>query len=120
MIRQIGSALIVAVLAISTVGAGGEIYGSLETTDGTTRFQTGDAFSIGTLRVSTRLTCGHSPGGTSFVIHGLGKPVAIVGDAIFAASMGGGVVSYRDASRRIAVKSSASRTRRCCARATDR
>jgi hydroxyacylglutathione hydrolase len=70
---------------------------ALEPVEDGRRFQTGEAFSIGTLRVSTRLTCGHSPGGTSFVIHGLGKPVAIVGDAIFAASMGGGVVSYRDA-----------------------
>jgi hydroxyacylglutathione hydrolase len=70
---------------------------ALEPVEDGTRFQTGDAFSIGTLRVSTRLTRGHSPGGTTFVIHGLSGPVAIVGDAIFAASMGGGVVSYSDA-----------------------
>jgi glyoxylase-like metal-dependent hydrolase (beta-lactamase superfamily II) len=70
---------------------------ALEPVEGATRFRAGDAFSIGTLRVSTRLTRGHSPGGTTFVIHGLSVPVAIVGDAIFAASMGGGVVSYEDA-----------------------
>jgi len=61
------------------------------------RFSTGDTFSIGTLRVSTRLTCGHSPGGTTYVIHGLDRPVAIVGDALFAQSMGGGVISFQDA-----------------------
>ncbi|MBA7661080.1 Hydroxyacylglutathione hydrolase [subsurface metagenome] len=70
---------------------------ALEPVEGGRRFQTGDAFSIGTLRVSTRLTRGHSPGGTSYVIHGLDMPLAIVGDAIFAASMGGGVVSYHEA-----------------------
>ncbi len=73
------------------------LVSALEPTDGATRFQTGDAFSIGTLRVSTRLTKGHSPGGTTYVIHGLDRPVAIVGDAIFAQSMGGGMISYQDA-----------------------
>ena len=61
------------------------------------RFQPGDAFSVGTLRISTRLTKGHSPGGTSYVINGLDRPVAIVGDALFAQSMGGGMISYHDA-----------------------
>ncbi|NIP93954.1 MAG: MBL fold metallo-hydrolase [Akkermansiaceae bacterium] len=70
---------------------------ALEPTGGADRFQPGDAFSIGTLRVSTRLTKGHSPGGTTYVVHGLDKPVAIVGDALFAQSMGGGMISYQDA-----------------------
>ena len=70
---------------------------ALEPTEGATRFQPGDAFSIGTLRVSTRLTKGHSPGGTTYVVHGLDKPVAVVGDALFAQSMGGGMISYQDA-----------------------
>lgn len=73
------------------------LISALEPVDGATRFQVGDAFSVGTLRVSTRLTRGHSPGGTTYVIHGLEKPVAIVGDAVFAQSMGGGVVSFHDA-----------------------
>ena len=33
----------------------------------------------------------------TFVITGLASPVAIVGDSIFAGSMGGGNVSYEDA-----------------------
>ncbi len=70
---------------------------ALEPTGGATRFQPGDAFSVGTLRVSTRLTKGHSPGGTTYVINGLSCPVAIVGDALFAQSMGGGMISYQDA-----------------------
>ena len=36
-------------------------------------------------------------GGLTYVITGLARPVAIVGDALFAGSMGGGVVSYADA-----------------------
>ena len=64
---------------------------------GAERFSTGDAFSIGTLRVTTRLTWGHSPAGTTYVVNGLSRPVAVVGDAIFAQSMGGGVISFKDA-----------------------
>jgi glyoxylase-like metal-dependent hydrolase (beta-lactamase superfamily II) len=36
-------------------------------------------------------------GGITYVIKGLDEPVAIVGDAVFAGSMGGGMVSYQDA-----------------------
>ena len=38
-----------------------------------------------------------SPGGITYVIEGLQRPVAIVGDALFAQSMGGGMISYQDA-----------------------
>lgn len=64
---------------------------------GAERFAAGDTFSIGTLRVTTRLTWGHSPAGTTYVVNGLSRPVGIVGDAIFAQSMGGGVISFKDA-----------------------
>jgi glyoxylase-like metal-dependent hydrolase (beta-lactamase superfamily II) len=64
---------------------------------GAERFAAGDTFSIGTLRVTTRLTWGHSPAGTTYVVNGLARPVAVVGDALFAQSMGGGVISFKDA-----------------------
>ena len=64
---------------------------------GAERFAAGGTFSIGTLRVTTRLTWGHSPAGTTYVVNGLSRPVAVVGDAIFAQSMGGGVISFKDA-----------------------
>lgn len=64
---------------------------------GAERFAVGDTFPIGTLRVTTRLTWGHSPAGTTYVINGLDRPVAVVGDALFAQSMGGGVISFKDA-----------------------
>ena len=61
------------------------------------QFAMGAEFRIGPLRVSTRLTWGHSPGGVTYLVEGLDRPVGIVGDAIFAQSMGGGVVSYEAA-----------------------
>lgn len=41
------------------------------------------------ITIEARLTPGHSPGGMTYVIKGLSLPVAIVGDAIFASSVGG-------------------------------
>jgi len=59
----------------------------------------GREFPLGSLRIGTRLTWGHSRGGITWVVNGLPRPVAIVGDALFAGSMGGGMVSYQDALR---------------------
>jgi glyoxylase-like metal-dependent hydrolase (beta-lactamase superfamily II) len=59
----------------------------------------GKHFRVGTLDIEARLTWGHSPGGMTFVVSGLAHPVAIVGDSLFAGSMGGGGVSYEDALR---------------------
>jgi glyoxylase-like metal-dependent hydrolase (beta-lactamase superfamily II) len=69
----------------------------LEALPGTLTFEEGRDFAIGNLKVHTLTTSGHSPGGTSYFIEGLAQPVAIVGDAMFAGSMGGGIVSYQDA-----------------------
>ena len=68
-----------------------------EPLDGAESFAAGRVWLEGGLRIESRLTWGHSKGGTSFVIQGLEKPVAVVVDALFAASMGGGMVSYADA-----------------------
>ncbi len=59
----------------------------------------GESFKVGGLTVESFLTSGHSAGGTTFFIRGLDRPVAIVGDSLFAGSMGGGNVSYEDAIR---------------------
>jgi len=64
---------------------------------GTKTFSEGATFSIGSLKVTTRTTSGHSKGGTTYLVEGLARPLAIVGDAIFAGSMGGGMVSFEDA-----------------------
>jgi len=60
-------------------------------------FECGQTFSLGKLKIETRQTHGHSVGGTTYFITGLAHPVAIVGDAIFASSMGGGAISFTDA-----------------------
>ena len=55
--------------------------------------------SLDSLKLIALHTHGHSVGGMSYIIDGLSSPVAIVGDAIFAGSMGGGMVSFTDALR---------------------
>ena len=59
----------------------------------------GDQLRLGKLRIEARLTNGHSPGGTSYVVQGLQNPVAVVGDSLFAGSMGGAPNDYRKALR---------------------
>ncbi len=51
-------------------------------------------FHLGELAIKTLLTTGHSPGLTSFYVTGLSWPLAIVGDALFASSMGGSPDHY--------------------------
>jgi glyoxylase-like metal-dependent hydrolase (beta-lactamase superfamily II) len=60
-------------------------------------FEAGKHWRLGKLHIDTLKTWGHSRGGMTYVVNGLARKVAIVGDAIFAGSMGGGNVSYHDA-----------------------
>lgn len=53
-------------------------------------------FELGALHVSGFDTPGHTAGGMSFQIDGLPRKVAVVGDALFAGSMGGANVSFAD------------------------
>ncbi|HET6408707.1 MAG TPA: MBL fold metallo-hydrolase [Chthoniobacteraceae bacterium] len=71
--------------------------GDREPTEGAQTFTAGKEFTVGRLHIATRLTWGHSKGGITYVVSGLSRPVAIVGDAVFAGSMGGGGVSFADA-----------------------
>ncbi len=71
--------------------------GDREPIDGAETFSPGRSWSIGSLKIDSRLTWGHSKGGITYVVTGLAQPIAIVGDAVFAGSMGGGGVSYADA-----------------------
>lgn len=66
---------------------------------GAEHFVEGATYSIGALSVSTRTTWGHAKGGTTYVIEGLARPLAVVGDALFAGSMGGPKLSLADALR---------------------
>jgi glyoxylase-like metal-dependent hydrolase (beta-lactamase superfamily II) len=61
---------------------------------GAASFRPGVTFKLGRLQIETRSTSGHSPGGTTYHIHGLDTPLAIVGDALFAGSVGGIKADY--------------------------
>jgi glyoxylase-like metal-dependent hydrolase (beta-lactamase superfamily II) len=84
--------------------AGGSIgihVSEAEKLDGAATFRPGVTFSLGKLHVETRETAGHSPGGTTYHIHGLDRPLVIVGDALFAGSVGGIKSDYATALRQI-------------------
>lgn len=78
------------------VGAPEEHLGARPMAPGTRR-------PLGQLTIEARATPGHSAGGLSYVVHGLEQPVALVGDALFAGSLGkmtpeafsGGVAAIR-------------------------
>jgi glyoxylase-like metal-dependent hydrolase (beta-lactamase superfamily II) len=69
----------------------------VEPVKGAEKFAAGKVFQAGGLKIETRQTSGHAAGGITFLVSGLAKPIAVVGDAMFAGSMGGGLVSYNDA-----------------------
>jgi len=70
---------------------------ALEAIDDSNLIEEGFNQSLGNLKLRTLHTHGHSQGGMTYVIEGLETPIAVVGDAMFAGSMGGGMVSYADA-----------------------
>jgi glyoxylase-like metal-dependent hydrolase (beta-lactamase superfamily II) len=79
---------------------GAPVYISeLEPEEGVEPMAEGKRFEVGLLKIEARLTSGHSPGGITYVVTGLERPIAIVGDSLFAGSMGGGNISYQDALR---------------------
>jgi hydroxyacylglutathione hydrolase len=79
---------------------GGQVFApSRESVLGAESIEEGKRFRLGNVQIDTRLTWGHSPGGMTYVVNGLARSIAIVGDSLFAGSMGGGNVSYEDALR---------------------
>src|SRR5580658_8727796 len=73
--------------------------GEKERLHGPKTFAAGHVFRLGGLKIETRQTSGHAVGGITYVVSGLERRLAIVGDALFAASMGGRAVSYEEALR---------------------
>ncbi len=65
--------------------------------EGARSFPAGHHFECGSLKIASRQTWGHSPGGITYVIGGLSRPVAVVGDALFAGSMGGAPNAWSEA-----------------------
>jgi glyoxylase-like metal-dependent hydrolase (beta-lactamase superfamily II) len=64
---------------------------------GAAPFKPGVTFKLGRLHIESRDTSGHSPAGTTYHVHGLDAPLAIVGDALFAGSVGGIKSDYHTA-----------------------
>jgi len=84
---------------LKTVTQAAAFVCKLEALDGAESFEVSRKFTVGPLKIDTRQTSGHSQGGVTFVISGLPNRIAVVGDSMFASSMGGGGVSYADALR---------------------
>jgi glyoxylase-like metal-dependent hydrolase (beta-lactamase superfamily II) len=63
---------------------------------GAKTFKENAHFHLGPLAIKTLLTSGHSPGLTTFYITGLSWPLAIVGDSVFASSMGGSASHFAE------------------------
>jgi hydroxyacylglutathione hydrolase len=51
-------------------------------------------FHVGPLSIKTMTTSGHSRGQTTYYITGMSWPLAIVGDSVFAGSMGGSATAF--------------------------
>ena len=88
---------IAALDALKAVGSPQVFSNAREPLAGSTTFEIGSAkWTLGALTIEPRLTRGHSEGGTTYVVTGLKRTLAIAGDAIFAGSIGGPNVSYND------------------------
>jgi glyoxylase-like metal-dependent hydrolase (beta-lactamase superfamily II) len=61
---------------------------------GAETFEPGRNFRAGNLIVESRATPGHSKGGVSYLIVGLPDKIAVIGDSLFAGSMGRAFKSY--------------------------
>jgi glyoxylase-like metal-dependent hydrolase (beta-lactamase superfamily II) len=78
--------------------SGADSYGSAaENPLGLKPLSHGDGFILGNLKIRILGTSGHTPGGLSYFIEGLQYPLVIVGDALFAGSMGGAAYAYQEA-----------------------
>ena len=73
-------------------------YGSAaENSLGLKGLRHGDWLTLGDLRIRVLGTSGHTPGGLSYFIEGLERPLVVVGDALFAGSQGGAAYAYQEA-----------------------
>ena len=63
---------------------------------GAKTFKENAHFHMGPIAIKTLFTWGHSPGMTTFYVTGLSWPLAVVGDSIFASSMGGSPTHFSD------------------------
>lgn len=67
-------------------------------------FEPGHQFQVPKLVIGSQPTPGHSRGSVSYVISGLSRPVVVVGDALFAGSLGTGFFSYAEGIKNVCEK----------------
>tara|TARA_R100000027_G_scaffold61057_1_gene52183 strand:+ start:17080 stop:17907 length:828 start_codon:yes stop_codon:yes gene_type:complete len=65
-----------------------------ESIPNTEPFEWDQPLTAGPFHLQTISTPGHTPGGTSFLLKNLPSPLAVVGDALFAGSVGGCAADY--------------------------
>jgi glyoxylase-like metal-dependent hydrolase (beta-lactamase superfamily II) len=63
---------------------------------GARRFADNAYFHLGVIAIKCLPTWGHSPGQTTFYVQGLSWPLALCGDSLFSASIGGSATHFRD------------------------
>ena len=63
---------------------------------GAKTFRDNAHFHLRGLAIKTLLTSGHSPGQTTFYVTGLSWPIAVVGDSLFASSIGGSAKHFEE------------------------
>jgi len=63
---------------------------------GARTFRENAHFHLGEIAIKTLFTPGHSPGQTTYFVTGLDWPLAVVGDSLFACSMGGSRAHFAD------------------------
>lgn len=73
------------------------VIGKKEIIPGAEGIEAGSKFDVGGLKITARQTSGHSPDGLSYIIEGLEKSIAVVGDSLFAGSIGGAASAYEEA-----------------------
>jgi hydroxyacylglutathione hydrolase len=89
----------VADLAKLAQATGAEVWSSeREPIDypGAKTFHENAHFHVGELAIKTLATGGHSPGQTTYYVTGLAQTLAVVGDSLFASSMGGSAEHYAE------------------------
>jgi glyoxylase-like metal-dependent hydrolase (beta-lactamase superfamily II) len=61
---------------------------------GARTFKENAHFHLASVAIKALTTSGHSPGQTSYYVTGLGRPLAVVGDSLFAGSIGGSATHF--------------------------
>ncbi len=85
--------------ALQAVTGASAYVSEAEPLTGAVPIAAGHRFSCGSMEIVAHRTSGHTVGGLSYVVSGRSPRVVVVGDALFAGSIGGGLHDYHTALR---------------------